>query len=180
MKKLKKTIAAVCALSLLLCAGCAKKGENANPEANKEAKVQEEQTDVNTPASDEIEDGGEIDEEGNVIPAEESAPAIEEGETPEAVYQIPQVVLQYGEDGNITKETAVALLQRYTTEQLGIEEGEHQLLFAPDNTEVDSKPCYSIALKDATGATVGVFFISLDGSAAYKYDIDNQKYIRLP
>ncbi len=185
MKKdiLKKIIACVCIMGLALAvAGCKKDNENSVQAPTS----QTENSDVTEQVG--IENGGDFDEEGNVIegsdaPFEVAKPEDGGDIEEDTGFFVPEtsVELKYGEDGNITKECAVELLQKYTAEQLGLTpNASHQLLFDSNNAEVEGKKCYAIAAKIPDKETEGVFYVAFDGSAVYKYDITNQIYIKMP
>lgn len=184
MKKdiLKRIIAVMCVIGLAFAVSGCKKDKNEpapTPTPTAEDKAGTEQVG--------IENGGDIDEDGNVI---EGSDAPLEVATPEdggdigaeeGFFEPPAVELKFGDDGNITKACAVELLQKYTAEQLGLTPNvSHQLLFDSNNAVVDNKNCYAIAAKIPGKDTEGVFYIAFDGSSVYKYDITNQIYIKMP
>ena len=186
MKKdiLKKVIACICVAGVAFAfGGCKKDNQEAKPTPTPETQASAEVEEIG------IENGGDIDEDGNIIegsdaPIEVAEP--EDGgdlEAEDGGFFAPQmqVELKYGDDGNITKECAVELLQKYTAEQLGLTPNvSHQLLFDTNGAEIEGKRCYAIAAKIPDKETEGVFYVALDGSVVYKYDITNQMYIKMP
>ena len=189
MKKI--LVLAVCLVMIFQASGCGKDNEK---KENSDTQSVSSQENVNAGENkdseqDGIENGGDIDDEGNVIEGSGEKPAADNpadgGQTgnnadnPEN--QPEEFKLEYDGSGNITKESAILILQKYTASQLGLSEGvQHQLLFDENGAEVDGKKCYVIVAKIAGANTEGVFYVALDGSTAYKYDLENQKYIKLP
>lgn len=175
MKKIAVVLCLI--LACVMVCGCGKKDEGEAVPTPGSTSAPE------TQADEGIEFGGDIDEEGNITVSEtEDGGDIEESESdaaPMTEVQAPE--LSYDEKGNITKESAVVVLQQYTSEILGLTPNiGHQLLFDPNTSEVNGKSCYVIAAKIPDGDTEGVFYVSLDGKDAYKYDLENQQYIKLP
>lgn len=177
-----KKIAVLCALVLIFTlAGC---GNDEKQSPAPDASDIEETSDAGTRNGEDIIDEGieEIEVEEVLEDAKKPEqsdkprqPGIETGVIKNAVK------LEFDEKGNITKQCAVNILQLYTAEQLGLTPDiGHQLLFDASTFEIDGKACYTIVAKIPDGETEGVFYVSLDGSAAYKYDIENQQYIKLP
>lgn len=168
---MKKIILILCMSCLVMSfAGC---GETKNDDIN--PPVNQEEPKVETG----IEDGGEIgdiSEETNEIEITE--------DVKETVKKDDQIVakvsLDRGEDGNITKEAAVAVLYFHSAEELGLSsEIEYQMYFDPETVEIEGKKCYAIAAKKPGEGTEGVFCVALDGSVSYKYDSESGKYIKL-
>ncbi len=178
----------MCLFFMLSFVGCSKK----NPEPEVKPENVENAEDAN---KEEIEDGGDILDNGEVVSAaeenkegnnktDEAEPSKEAEQSPQPT-AAPQIeekdVLTYDENGNITRESAVLILQRYTAEQLGLSTGvSHQLLFDESGAVINQKKCHAIVAKVEGGDTEGVFYITYDGKEAYKYDLPNQKYIKLP
>ena len=116
-----------------------------------------------------------LNEKGNIYGADknENIPEINGGD----------ILFFTGEDTRAKgcAKVAVELLQKYTAEQLGLTPNvSHQLLFDTNGAEIEGKRCYAIAAKIPDKETEGVFYVALDGSVVYKYDITNQMYIKMP
>lgn len=168
---MKKIILLLCAVCLVISfAGC---GETKNDDTNPPVNQEEPKVEIG------IEDGGEIgdvSEEPEEIEIEEA-----DGEPVKKGNEIVgQISLERGEDGNITKEAAVAVLYFHSAEELGLSaDVEYQMYFDPETVEIEGKKCYAIAAKKPGEGTEGVFYVALDGSASYKYDSKSGKHIKL-
>lgn len=192
MNKKKILVAILCAAVVLSFAACGKKNENKSEEKTGENAAQTENADnaaqENKTEDDGIEYGGDIDENGNVsydknvsAKNKNNAPAAADNKTNAQENTENKITIERDANGNVTQKGAIVILQKYTTEQLGLEAGiEYQLLFDESKSDVNGKECYVIAAKKPGENTQGVFYVSLDGNDVYKYDIDNAKYIKLP
>lgn len=191
MKIFKKlSVLFCCLITIVLIIGCSSKTnqDNQNAPSQPQSEAPQSETTEEIPGASNsagdigIENGGDIDDSGNVshpIPSDaaesESKPNAPIAETPEPIK------LQHDENGNITKDSAIMLLQKYSAQQLGLSVNvRHQLLFDENAAEVNQKKCYAIVAKLEGGETEGIFYVSYDGKDVYKYDLENQKYVRLP
>lgn len=171
----KKIIAAAmcCAVLISFSVGCGKKNNNSETENV---------TSPQTASEESIEYGGDINENGEITYDENavSAHTADKNVSNESKKN-NKLELEYDENGNISEQSAILLLQKYSTEQLGLDAGvEYQLLFDENKTNVNGKECYAIAAKKTGQNTEGVFYVALDASAVYKYDLNNTNYIKLP
>ncbi len=168
---MKKIILILCAICLVISfAGC---GETKNDDTKPPVNQEEPKVEIG------IEDGGEI---GEVLEEPEEIEIEEDGAVAAKKDDkiVAKVSLDRGEDGNITKEAAVAVLYFHSAEELGLSaDVEYQMYFDPETVEIEGKKCYAIAAKKPGEGTEGVFYVALDGSASYKYDSESGKHIKL-
>ena len=88
------------------------------------------------------------------------------------------------EEGNFTKEDALKMLSKVSKDVLSlpVELSEYTIIYDDWNTVINGKECYGInafSKVEDRMINMGVFYVTVDGSIMYKFDVEADDFVEI-